>query len=209
MPRTAPNFPFDAILFDVGGVVLTNGWDHEERALVLGQFQLDRPAFEQRHTAAYPDWERGATTVDEYLAATVFYEPRGFSQSDLFAAICAQSKLLPDGAMGIIQQLVASDKCLIGALNNEARETNDFRFARFGLRDLFEVAFSSCYLGLRKPDLAIYRAALDILGRPAGRVLFIDDREGNAAAAAAAGMKAIRFQGAPALQRELESLGVL
>ena len=98
---------------------------------------------------------------------------------------------------------------MIGALNNEARETNDFRFARFGLRDLFEVAFSSCYLGLRKPDLAIYRAALDILGRPAERVLFIDDRQENCAGAAAAGIKAIRFQGAPALQRELENLGVL
>jgi putative hydrolase of the HAD superfamily len=209
MSRTAPNFPFDAILFDVGGVVLTNGWDHEERALVLGQFQIDRPAFEERHTAAYPDWERGATTVDEYLAATVFYEPRPFTPEEFLTVIKAQSKLLPDGAIGIIQQLVASDKCLIGALNNEARETNDFRFARFGLRDLFEVAFSSCYLGLRKPDLAIYRAALDILGRPAERVLFIDDRQENCAGAAAAGIKAIRFQGAPALQRELENLGVL
>ncbi len=209
MPSTTPNFPFDAILFDVGGVVLTNGWDHEERTLVLGQFQIDRPAFEQRHTIAYPDWERGATTVDEYLAATVFYEPRPFSQDEFFATIKAQSKLLPDGAIGTIQQLVASDKCLIGALNNEARETNDFRFARFGLRELFEVAFSSCYLGLRKPDLAIYRAALDILGRPAERVLFIDDRQENCAGAIAAGMKTIRFQGAPALQRELESLSVL
>jgi len=209
MSSTAPNFPFDAILFDVGGVLLTNGWDHEERRLVLEQFHLDRAAFEERHTTAYPDWERGATSVEDYLAATVFYEPLSFSQNDFFSAICAQSKLLPDGAIGIVQQLAASDKCLIGALNNEARETNEFRLDHFGLRSLFQVSLSSCYLGLRKPDAAIYRAALDILGRPARRVLFIDDREANAAVAAAAGMRTIRFTGADALQRELENLGVL
>ena len=38
-------------------------------------------------------------------------------------------------------------------------------FEKFGLRQYFEVAFSSCYMGLRKPEPAIYRRALDILGR--------------------------------------------
>jgi FMN phosphatase YigB (HAD superfamily) len=52
----------------------------------------------------------------------------------------------------------------VGALNNEARETNEFRFEKFGLRKYFEVALSSCYLGLRKPEAAIYKRALDILG---------------------------------------------
>ena len=45
-------FPFDVILFDVGGVLLTNGWDHRERALVVDQFQLDRAEFERRHPEA-------------------------------------------------------------------------------------------------------------------------------------------------------------
>ena len=59
----------------------------------------------------------------------------------------------------------------------------------------------------RKP--AIYRRALDILGKPAERILFIDDRAENVAAQLPLGMKAIRFKGADALRRELESLGVL
>jgi putative hydrolase of the HAD superfamily len=97
----------------------------------------------------------------------------------------------------------------VGVLNNEARETNEYRFDKFGLRDPIDLALSSCYLGLRKPEPAIYRRALDILCRPAERVLFIDDRQENAAAAAAAGMKTIRFVGAGALRRELEVLGVI
>jgi putative hydrolase of the HAD superfamily len=97
---------------------------------------------------------------------------------------------------------------MVGALNNEARETNEYRFREFGLREHLSVSLSSCYLGLRKPDPAIYHRALDILGRPAERILFIDDRAENAAAAAGVGMKAIQFKGAESLRVELVSLGV-
>ncbi len=202
-------FPFDAILFDVGGVLLTNGWDHVERAIVLQQFHLDRTEFEARHPQPYDAWERDAITAKEYLDATVFYQPRAFSHEEFLDAICAQSKLLPDGGMGILQELAASDKCILGVLNNEARATNEYRFKTFGIRQHVKVAFSSCYLGLRKPGQAIYNRALDILGTPAERVLFIDDRAENVASAEAAGMEAILFTGANALRSELANLGVL
>ena len=202
-------FPFDVILFDVGGVLLTNGWDNRERAEVLERFGLDRSEFESRHTEPYRVWERGAISAAEYLDATVFYQPRAFSREEFFAAICGQSKLLPGGALGTLKELAASNECLLGALNNEARETNEYRFETFGLRSYLCVALSSCYLGLRKPDPAIYQRALDILGRPAERILFIDDREENTAAAFRAGMKPVLFQGEDALRHELASLGVL
>jgi putative hydrolase of the HAD superfamily len=202
-------FPFDVVLFDVGGVLLTNGWDHRERAMVLNQFHLDRAEFEVRHAGPNDAWERDLITVREYLDATVFYEPRSFSHEEFLAAICAQSQPLEDGALGIIGELAASDRCMLGVLNNEARATNEYRFERFGIRGYLQVAFSSCYLGLRKPGSAIYLRALDILGMPPERVLFIDDRTENAAAAETVGMKAIRFQGAAALRSELASLGVL
>jgi putative hydrolase of the HAD superfamily len=202
-------YPFDVILFDVGGVLLTNGWDHCERARVLEEFHLDVAEFETRHPKPYAAWEIGAISAESYLDETVFYEPRSFHSDEFFAAICAQSKVLPDGALGILEELAALNKCLLGALNNEARETNEYRFDRFGLRKLFKVTLSSCYLGLRKPDASIYKMALDILGRPAGRILLIDDREANVAAAVAQGMKAIRFDGEEPLRRELVRLEVL
>jgi putative hydrolase of the HAD superfamily len=201
--------PFDVILFDIGGVLLTNGWDREERAAVLAQFKLDADEFEALHRAAYPAWERGAATVAQYLDQTVFHLPRTFSLDEFFAAICAGSRPLPNGALGLLDELAATNQYLLGALNNEARETNDFRFQHFGLRAIFQVSLSSCYLGLRKPDAAIYRRALEILGRPAERILLIDDREKNVDAAAAMGMKAILFTGAATLRRELTELEVL
>ena len=202
-------FPFDAILFDVGGVLLTNGWDHGERVLLAAQFHLDRAELEAHHEKAFEPWERGELTLEEYLDAVVFYKPRDFSRDDFFAAICAQSKPLPDGATCILKELAASDKYVVGALNNEARETHEFRMDKFGLRDYLKFTFTSCYMGLRKPDPNIYRRALGILGKSAERSVFIDDRLENVAAAAAVGMKAIRYTGCDALRRDLESLGVL
>jgi putative hydrolase of the HAD superfamily len=202
-------FPFKVILFDVGGVLLTNGWDHRERALAAAHFHLNAAELEARHPTLYASWESGAISLKSYLDAVIFYEPRSFSQDDFFGFMLNQSKLLPNGALGILEELAASHPCMIGALNNEARETNEFRFESFGLRNYLEVALSSCYLGLRKPDPAIYYRALDILGGPAERILFIDDRAENVAGAEAVGMKAIRFEGADALRRTLETLGVL
>jgi putative hydrolase of the HAD superfamily len=98
---------------------------------------------------------------------------------------------------------------MVGCLNNEARETNDYRFERYGLRNHFKVAFSSCYVGLRKPDAPIYRRALDILGTPPERLLFIDDRPENVAGAESVGMKGVRFTGEEALRSELKSLGIM
>ncbi len=202
-------FPFDVILFDVGGVLLTNGWDHGERAAAMEHFYLDGAAFEARHAAPYDAWERGIIPLKAYLDTTVFYEPRNFTRDEFFEFMLTQSKVLPDGALGILAELAASDKCLVGVLNNEARETNEYRFDKFGVRALASVALSSCYLGLRKPDLAIYKRALDILGRPPERILFIDDREENVAGAACVGMKGIRFRGADALRSSLARLGVM
>jgi putative hydrolase of the HAD superfamily len=184
-------FPFDVILFDIGGVLLTNGWDHCERADVLDQFQLDREEFERRHAQANDPWERDLISAEAYLEETVFYEPRSFSTDDFLAAIFAQSVELPNGGLGILRELAASGRYMLGCLNNEAREPNEYRFRQFGLRPYFDVALSSCYLGLRKPKREIYRRALDILGGPPERILFIDDRAENAAAGAATGMKTL------------------
>jgi putative hydrolase of the HAD superfamily len=207
--KKTPMSPFDVILFDVGGVLLTNGWDHRERAAAAAQFNLDLKALEAKNAEVNAAWERGEIDKDKYLDAAVFYEPREFSRDEFFDFMLTQSQILPDGALGILAELSASKHYMLGALNNEARETNEFRFGKFELRRYFKFAFSSCYVGLRKPEPAIYHRALDILGCPAKRVLFIDDREENVAGGADAGMNAIRFVGAEALREELERLGAL
>jgi putative hydrolase of the HAD superfamily len=200
---------FEVILFDVGGVLLTNGWDHVERTRVFELLGIDAADYEVRQRTHYVAWDTGLITAREFQDATIFYKPRTFSREQFWAAVLEQSQLLAGGAMGILEEIAASNKYLLGALNNEPRETNEYRFEKFGLNGLLRVRLSSCYLGLHKPDLPFYRRALDVLGSPAKRVLFIDDRVENVAAATEVGIHALLFEGAEKLRRELEELGVL
>ena len=156
------------ILWDVGGVLLTNGWDHLERSAVLQHFGLDSAPFEQRHELANDPWEKGFMTAEQYLLQTVFYEPRPFTPAAFLEQIKQRSQVLPHGAMRILQDLAASEEVELAMLNNEARELNDYRIERFALGLYFDVFLSSCYLGLRKPDAKIFELALDVLQRDAG-----------------------------------------
>ena len=196
------------ILWDVGGVLLTNGWDHSERAAVLKKFQLDTEPFEQRHELANDPWEKGLMTAEEYLFRTVFYEPRPFTPAEFLQAMKERSTLLPHSAMRILQELAASEEIELAMLNNEARELNDYRIERFELGRYFDSFFSSCYVGLRKPDPKIFDLALDVLQRDAEEVAFIDDRPGNCDAAAALGIHAIHYLDEAQCVQALERLGL-
>jgi putative hydrolase of the HAD superfamily len=196
------------ILFDVGGVLLTNGWDRTERTAVLEQFALDGVAFEQRHEIANDAWEKGLMTAEQYLLQTVFYEPRPFTPGAFLQAMRERSRLLPHGAMRILQELAASEEVELAMLNNEARELNDYRIERFELGRYFDVFLSSCYLGLRKPDRKIFELALDVLQRDPEEVAFIDDRPGNCAAAQALGIHAIQYHDESQCSQALERLGL-
>ena len=201
--------PFDVILFDVGGVLLTNGWDTKGRSAVVNQFGLDFAEFEERHPEPNDRWEKDEITVNQYLDETVFYEPRGFTHEDFAKAILGQSSVIPETGLPVLKELAADGKYLIGSLNNEAREPNDYRFDNFGLRKLFKVALSSCYIGLRKPSPEIYKRTIDILGVKPDRILFIDDRQSNVDFAADAGIQTIRFTGETTLRQSLKELDVL
>jgi putative hydrolase of the HAD superfamily len=205
----APAGNFDVILFDVGGVMLTNGWDHNERAVVLKQFGLDRAEFEARHEHPYDAWERDTISVYDYLDEAIFYQPRSFTPDDFIAAMKEQSIPIPANAMGVLKDIAASGNYLVGLLNNESRLLHEYRMEKYGLKPYLNVQLSSCYLGMRKPDAEIYRRALDILGVPAERIIFIDDRKGNADAAAAQGIHAIQFTGEDSLRAKLKELEIL
>ena len=148
-----------ALFFDIGGVILTNTWGHESRRRAAVQFQLDGNEFERLHEPALSLWETGQIGFDDYLDRAVFNRPRAFSREVFKDFMLEQSQAFPE-TLAILAALAESKKYLISALNNESREMNQHRIERFELRNYFTVFFSSCYLGVRKPDEAIYRAAL-------------------------------------------------
>ena len=196
-----------ALFWDVGGVILSNGWDREERSAAIKHFGLDAESFEERHELVNTAFESGRMTLDAYLEQTVFYSPRTFSQDEFKAFLFAQSKE-NRGARAVLDELTAADRYLLATLNNESAELNAYRIREFHLTRNFSVFFTSCYLGVRKPDAAIYRLALDITQRAPEECIFIDDRLLNLECARRLGMRTIHFQNPAQLAKDLMHEGV-
>lgn len=197
-----------AIYWDIGGVLLTNGWDHEERARVLEQFSIPREEYEARHEEANDRWEKGELSDEEFLKETVFFKPRSFTPADFIGAIRAQSKWLPGGAKDVIAALRRKNSVQLAMLNNESGALNDYRIATFGLTEFFDAFFCSAYIGMRKPDPRMFRAGAEMLHLKPEECAFIDDRENNCRAAAEVGMHALQYRDEASLRKRLGELGV-
>jgi putative hydrolase of the HAD superfamily len=197
--------PIKAIFWDIGGVLLSNGWDRDQRRVVVTQFGLDPDDFQERHKLIVPELEMGRLTLDDYLNQTVFHRPTDFDKDAFLAAMEAQS-VPNEEALALLRQLTGGYRMY--ALNNESRELNAYRRRTFELDDALLTFFTSCYLGLSKPGPAIYRLALDLVGVQPEQALMIDDRLQNVEAARSVGMQAIQFKNAGQLTAELKLLGV-
>jgi putative hydrolase of the HAD superfamily len=196
-----------AVFWDVGGVILSNGWDRAARAEAAKKFGLDWEDFQDRHELASPAFETGQITLDTYLQRTVFYRKRAFTREEFVAFIFAQSEEFPE-SRAILSALARTRKYLLATINNEPRELNIRRIEQFNLRREFEAFFSSCFVHIRKPDEAIYRLALEVTQRRPEECLFIDDRALNLESARQMGMRTIHFENAAQLRQDLQANGV-
>ena len=195
--------PVELVLFDVGGVLGSNGWDREQREAAVQQFGLDGEDFQYRHEETVGALEAGQISLDEYLDVTVFCEPRGFRPEAFKAFMFAQSVAWPD-SIAIARALARSSRVRMATLNNESAELNVHRIRAFGLGDIFPTFFTSCWLGVRKPTHEIYARVLGMTQADPARTLFIDDRLQNIAPAAALGMRTVHFRTATQLRTDLQ-----
>jgi putative hydrolase of the HAD superfamily len=195
------------IFFDIGGVCLSNGWDHEQRQAIARQFGFDYESFDSRHRQVVDSMERGQLTLNEYLQWTLFYEPRPFSVEQVVDAIQQLSTPFTD-TLNLIRALRDHRGYLLATINNESRELNEYRIERFGLRGLFTAFFSSCYLNLLKPQPEHYRRAMQITQRQPDECLYVDDRPMNVEVARILGMHPIHFASAAQLEADLRASGV-
>jgi putative hydrolase of the HAD superfamily len=195
------------LFFDIGGVILTNGWDRGSRREAATAFHLDWEEFQDRHELSFPAFDTGHIKLNEYLDRTLFYRPRSFSREEFTSFMFAQSREFTD-SRAILSALASSGKYFIGSINNEPFELNEYRIETFSLRRDFQVFFSSCYLGCRKPEENIFRIALEVTQRKPENCLFIDDRQLNLENPRRLGMHAIHFQNASQLRVDLQKYGV-
>ncbi len=195
------------LFFDVGGVLLTNGWDTASRKKAAAEFGLDFPEFQTRHEMLKTAFETGRLSLHSYVKKAVFHRERPFPPEAFQEFMKAQSELLGD-TLEWVRSLAKSDKYRLFTLNNESRELHEARVVKFDLASTFRAFFTSCYLGQVKPDEDIYLNALGIAGCRRERAIFIDDRPLNVEPAHALGLHAILFQGLDDLRERLKEHGV-
>lgn len=197
-----------ALFWDIGGVLMTNAWDHNERIKAFAEFKLDPDEFHRRHDLVVSSFERGKISLDEYLDRTVFYKPRPFTRDAFKQFMFSLSQPFPD-SLEFAQSLASSRRYLMSTLNNESHELNLYRIDKYGLRSIFQLFISSCFVGFRKPEREIYGLALDLTQIDPKECCFIDDRELNLECAAALGMNTIQRKSFDQLRADLAALGVI
>ncbi|HKW12281.1 MAG TPA: HAD family phosphatase [Gemmatimonadaceae bacterium] len=199
------------LLFDIGGVLGSNGWDREQRSEAVARFGLDGDDFQYRHEETVGAFESGQISLEEYLDVTVFWRQRDFSRDEFKRFMFGLSTPSAD-SLDVVRRLRQNirgrpTRVRMATLNNESRELNEYRIKHFGLCDLFDVFFSSCWLGVRKPTRQIYERVLGMTQVAPASSVFVDDREQNLAPARTLGMKTILFTNAEQLVRSLGEFG--
>ncbi|MDQ2944789.1 MAG: HAD-IA family hydrolase [Acidobacteriota bacterium] len=195
------------VLFDIGGVLLNNGWDHLERKRAAAHFKLEWTEMEARHRLTFEIYEQGKLTMDEYLALVVFHEKRPFTMSQFRNFMFAQSKPFPK-MIGLAAQLKARLGMKIAVVSNEGREMNAYRVRKFELDRLVDSFISSSFVHLRKPDVNMFRLALDIVQVPAYQSVFIDNTPMFVQIAEGLGMRGVLHTGYKSTREKLSALGL-
>jgi putative hydrolase of the HAD superfamily len=159
---------------DIGGVLLSDGWDHRARKRAVKKFRLEAVEMEARHQMVFDTYEEGKLTENEYLDHVVFFRSRPFTRGEFRKFMFAQSTPYPH-MLTLVRELKAKYRLKIVAVSNEARVLNDFRIEKFKLDHIFDAYISSCYVHLRKPDADIFRLAWDVAHTPAQQVAYVEN----------------------------------
>ena len=162
------------LFLDVGGVLLTDGWDHHARRRAAKNFKLQWAEMEERHRLVFETHEEGKLTFGEYLGWVVFYQKRPFTRDQFRHFMFAQSKPYPK-MIDLVAQLKVRHGLKIAVVSNESREVNAYRIRKFKLDGFVDSFISSCFVHIRKPDADIFRLALDIAQAPAQHVVYIEN----------------------------------
>lgn len=192
---------------DLGGVLLTNGWDRGLRKLVATHFGLDTEEMNERHHLTYDTYESGKIGLDEYLRRVVFYEPRSFTPEEVVAFMLGQARSFPD-MIDLVCGVKEKHRLKVAVVSNEGRELTADRIERFGLKRFVDFFVVSSFVHFRKPDEDIFRLALDVAQAAPERVVYLDDRQMFTEVAGRMGMRAIWHRETAATREALAKLGL-
>ncbi len=195
------------LFLDIGGVLLTDGWDRHARKRAGTHFKLEHAEMEERHHLTWDTYQRGKFTLDEYLGLAVFYRKQPFTRAQFRRFMFAQSK--PHSEMiNLIARLKSRYALKVAVVSNEGRELNAYRIRTFKLNRFVDFFVSSCFVHLLKPDFEFFSLALDSAQVSAGQVVYIENTPMFAEIAEGLGIRSIIHTDYRSTRAELASFGL-
>lgn len=195
------------LFLDIGGVLLTNGWDTALRQKTAAHFGVDYTEMDHRHRVTYDTYEEGKMTLETYLRQIIFFEPRPFTADDVTRYILEQAQPYQD-TIDLVRRLKAVYGLKIAVVSNEGREIAEDRIARFHLKEFVDFFVVSAFVHFRKPDLDIYRLALDVAQVPPDEVAYLEDRPLLCEVAATLGINSVLNRDADGTRKLLAEMGL-
>jgi putative hydrolase of the HAD superfamily len=197
-----------ALFVDIGGVLLTNGWDHNSRQKGAEKFDLNYHDMNERHHLTFDTYEEGKLSLDEYLNRVIFYKERSFSRRTFKDFMFAQSQPYPE-MLNLLRDLKRQYRLRIAAVSNEGRELTVYRIRKFELGQIIDFFISSCFVHFRKPDRDIYQMALDVSQISAEKVIYLEDREMFVDEARSLGINGVVHTDYKSTKQALEAYGLV
>ncbi len=195
------------LFIDIGGVILTDGWNRKWRKAAVSKFNLDYEDMDNRHHLTYDTYEVGKISLDEYLTRVVFYKNRDFTAEDFKNFMFEQSQPFPE-MIELICRLKETYRLKVAVVSNEGRELTEYRIKKFNLHRFVDFFVSSCFVHLRKPDTDIFKLALDVAQIPLDQIIYIEDRLLFIQVAATLGIKGIQHIDYQTTKAQLEIYGL-
>lgn len=165
-----------ALFLDIGGVLMTNGWDHVLRKKTAETFGVDYAEMNERHQLIFDTYEIGKLTFDAYLKRIIFYEKRPYSLQDVMQYIFDAVRPYEE-MMHLVKEVKKEYRLKVGVVSNEGRELAIDRIKRFDLPAFVDFFVVSSFVHLRKPDPDIYHLAIDSVQIQPSDIVYIDDRK--------------------------------
>ena len=205
--KTMKKATITCVFVDIGGVLLTDGWDQHARKRAAMNFKLELAEMEDRHRLTFEAHEEGKLTMEEYLGLVVFHQKRPFTRAQFRRFMFAQSKPYPE-MIELVAQLKVRHGLKIAVVSNEARALNEYRIRKFKLDRFVDFFISSCFVHVRKPDADIFRLALNIAQVPARQVVYIENTPMFVEIAQSLDIHGVHHQGLETTRSALETFGL-
>jgi 2-haloacid dehalogenase len=206
---SARNGSIDAVIFDLGGVLLDWNPRYLYRKLFDDEEAMERFLSEVCTMKWHEANDRGVP-FEVTCAQLAAEHPEHAEHIWAWGTRTEEMVGGPiDGTVAILRELTQESSVRLFALTNMEAHTYPLRRERYDFLGWFEGTVVSSSEGVIKPDARIYRVLLDRYGLQAGSTLMIDDSPRNIEAARALGMPTVLFESAEALRRELQGAGVL